>query len=408
MLCVLNLPAAVGTLRLADAAGAVLDHGLVDDDAYYLRLSNIFRADFTLRFASSEFAAAYTLRIVPDATTLTVAPFHTVDLRYAYITPRLVVALGQSAGIGDQVFLGGGRVTPQAALGTDPMPATPPLSAPTLATAGALDTNVLPASTTLPVLTLRSSAGVGYRWERRLRSVVSAGYQLYGGMDHAAQAYLPLQRSLDGTAAVDYLLTPRINLVTALVGARTWLTTDQRYLVLTLSESVMYTWTRTTKLDAGAGISSQLTESPQGADTLAITPVASLGISHTLGGRDLSGSLRLSLTYAPLVDSVSGNIQDRLSVIGTASASQGDLRAGVSVGFFQTIPPDEPGAYTSVSGMVFGGYQFSDWLGMSVSAQAVRQKTEDSSSLPATRIAPSGFTWGLYAGLYAVSPNIRF
>ena len=404
----LSLTAAVGTLRLADSAGVAFDRGLVRDDrAYYLRFSNVFRADLGLQFSASELGASYGLRLTPDPLSLEVSPFHTGELRYVYATPRFVLSITETGGIGEQTFLGAARVSPISTLAPAPAPGFPAPSTPTLATSSAIDSSLLPGALTLSLISSRTAAAASYRWERRLGSVLSAGYQVYGGLGRDAQRYLALQHTVDGSISVDYGISARTSLVSALVAAHGWSSSDVRYTLFTLSESVQYKWSATTNADAGVGISSRASEVPDDATRIVTTPVAAVGVTHHLGGRDLSGSLRFQLTYAPVVDALTARIQNRLVALGSAGMTQGDLRAGVSLTASQAIPTDAPGAVSSVTAGAYGGYQLNSWLGATLHAQVTRQELQ-TTGLPAGSITPSGVVWGVYAGLYAVSPTWRF
>ena len=371
----LSLTAAVGTLRLADSAGVAFDRGLVRDDrAYYLRFSNVFRADLGLQFSASELGASYGLRLTPDPLSLEVSPFHTGELRYVYATPRFVLSITETGGIGEQTFLGAARVSPISTLAPAPAPGFPAPSTPTLATSSAIDSSLL---TGPPKLSLISSR------------------------------YLALQHTVDGSISVDSGISARTSLVSALVAAHGWSSSDVRYTLFTLSESVQYKWSATTNADAGVGISSRASEVPDDATRIVTTPVAAVGVTHHLGGRDLSGSLRFQLTYAPVVDALTARIQNRLVALGSAGMTQGDLRAGVSLTASQAIPTDAPGAVSSVTAGAYGGYQLNSWLGATLHAQVTRQELQ-TTGLPAGSITPSGVVWGVYAGLYAVSPTWRF
>jgi hypothetical protein len=83
------------------------------------------------------------------------------------------------------------------------------------------------------------------------------------------------------------------------------------------------------------------------------------------------------------------------------------VRAGVNVGATQTVPTDGPDASTILNANTYVGYQFSSWLGASVGAQIMRQ-TFASADLAMMVRLPSGVSWGVYAGLYGVSPSWRF
>ena len=407
LLHVLALPGAVGAFRVADAVGGAVDRSWLNRDAYYLRLSNTFRADAGITFASSELAAGYTLRLVPDPQTLEVAPFHIADLRYSYTTPRFSLSLTETLGIGDQTFLGSGRASPLAGVtpAQDAKAGAP--APPALATPGSIDSSLLPGARTLPSIAARSAAGFRYLATRRLSLAVAAGYQLYGGLDRDAQRYLALQHSLDGAISIAYGVSSRLAWVSALVASRGWNSSDAQFVLLTVSESCQYRWTATTQLDAGVGISVRDSALGGAASTLESTPVGSIGVTHTIRGRERTGALRFAATYAPLVDAVTGRVQNRLTASATASITQGDLHGGVGAGLSQVLPTDEPGAVGILSANTFGAYQITEWLGASLSAQIARQDSATAGSAATTNI-PSGFTWGVYMGLYAVSPMLRF
>jgi hypothetical protein len=403
----LGLTAAVGSLRLADAVGAYVDRTLADEDAYYLRVSNIFRAEMSLNFSHSEIDATYSFRLMPDQVSDTVAAFHTGDLRYTYAAPRFVFALTNSLGIGEQTFNGSTRQGALSAVAPPQAPGMPAPATPLLAASGTLDSSLLPRARTLPAVAERAIATMTYRLERRVSLAMYAGYLIYGGLGSEAQQLLALQQTADGNVTVSYGVNARLVLLSSLVAAHGWNTLEDRYSLFTLSETCQLAWTRATSLDVGVGVSTREVEGPAQPATLATTPVAAVGVTHELRGRDVSGVLRASVTYTPLVDVVSGRIQNRLVATGTASVVKGDLRAGVSVNASQSVPTDVPDAATTLSANSFVGLQLTSWLGATMGGQVTRQLFASSDSATLMRL-PSGTAWGVYCGLYGVSPAWRF
>lgn len=408
MISLLALPSAVGNFRLADAAGAYVDRAIGDDpNTYYLRLGNSLRADLSIEFFASEIAVAYGLRLMPDQNNYTTAPFHTAELRYTYATPRFSFNTNNFIGIGEQTFTGVQRIS---APGTLTPPADPSVIAPTtptLATPGTIDSSVLPGARTLLGISARVGAGLGYRLDRRLKLTLAAGYGIYGGLGREAQKYLALQHSIDTSVSLGYALGPRFTLATGLMGTRGWNSTDQDFWLFTLSETALYKAAPHTDLDLGVGVSSRATDTPVEGARIVNTPVGAAGITHTLRGRDATGSLRASVTYAPMVDAVSARILNRFLGTGSASIATGDVRAGLIASFSQATPTDDPDASTVVSGSIFGGYQFTSWLGATLGAAVARQHFTAARTATFTP-ALSGVSWSVFAGLFAVSPTWRF
>jgi hypothetical protein len=392
---------------VSDAVGGYVDRTFQDQGAYYLRLSNVARAELGFAWNHSEIAAAYSFRLIPDTATESVAPFHAADLRYAYATPRFIFLLSDSFGIGDQVFDGVPRLSALNALAP---PAANNIAGPTtpvLATPATIDNTVLPSRQTLPFVTDRAIAAVSYRIDRRLQLTTQAGYLIYGGLDRDARRYLTLQQIADGSVSVAYAASSRVTLLTSLLGAHGWNSLHDDYVILTVSETLNYRWTRATNVSAGLGVSSSVTDSPARQAKLGNTPVGSLGVAHTLRARDVIGTLSATLAYVPLVDAISGRVQNRLLGTGVASVASGNVRAGINLGMSQVVPTDDPDAVTVLSASLFSGYQFLPWLGASLGAQVTRQhftSTQLALALPTA----SGVAWGVYAGLFAVSPTWRF
>jgi hypothetical protein len=403
----LGLTAAVGSLRLADAVGAYVDRTLAVETAYYLRVSNTFRAELGLTFSRSELAATYSFRLMPDPVSDTVAPFHTLDLRYAYFTPRMFFSLTNSLGVGDQTFNG---VRPGGALGAVVPPQAPNMpgpASPPLAASGTLDSSFLPAARTLPAISERAFATLNYRLERRVSLAIYAGYLTYGGLGGQAQQLLALQHTADGSLSIGYTVNARLTLLSSLTVSHGWNTLDEVYSLFIFAETFQFAWTRTTNLDVGVGFSSREEANMTQPDTLTTMPVGVLGVSHVFRGREVNTSLRASVSYLPLVDAVSGQIQNRLVAAGSASVTKGDVRAGVGVGASQVVPTDAPDAATTLSANTYVGWQFSSWLGASLGAQITRQTFASTDPTMMMRL-PSGVSWGVYAGLYTVSPTWRF
>lgn len=403
----MNLTAAVGTLRVADAVGASVDRSLLDYN-YYFRVSNTFRADAGLRFAHSDLNVAYGLRLMPNTTTLRVEPFHTAEMRYIYTTPRFVLSLSETGGIGKQSFLGIGRASPLAGLApVQDSNTTATTSTPALATPSPIDASLLPGVQSLPVVSSRTAASATYRWDRTLSSTFTLGYQIAGGLTERAKRYLSLQQLLDAGASLDYALDARNNLVSALVFARGTSSRNDDYVLTTVSESWLYKATLRTTLDIGGGVSGRSVNQQDGSTLLAVTPVGNAGIAHILQGRDRTGVLRFAVRFAPLVDTLTARIQNRFSAQGSATMNQGDWSTGVTAGLARTIPSNEPGALNALTASVFGSYQIVSWLGASLSAQVTRQEIVTTGLTGATAV-PSGVAWGVYGGLYGVSPTWEF
>jgi hypothetical protein len=403
MLAFLSVPAAVGSLRVADAVGLAVDRGIIDDGVYF-RLSNTFYAALGVRFSSSELTAGYAFRLVPDPASQTVAPFHIADLRYAYTTPRWSLLLSESVGVGKQVFLGTGRASPLVGITSGPAQSQ---AGPTLAVPSTVESSFVPGALTLPVVIQRADASLGYRLDRNWSSSLALGYSIFGGLTRDAQRDLALLHTLTANATAEYRLSSRTDLDTSLQLARGWNSRDERYALLVLSETWQYEWTKRTKLDVGAGLSVREVEEPMGPIVIVTTPVGALGIQHTLRARDLTGVLRFTVTYLPLVDAITARLQNRLTALASATLNYDDLYAGVGVALSQSVPTNDPTSVRYVNANVFSGYRFNTWLGASLSAQVTRQWFGVSGDDRAG-FAASGITWGIYGGLDATYSVQRF
>jgi hypothetical protein len=410
----LALPAAVGSFRLSDSAGAYIDRAIGEQGPYYLRIGNALRVDVGVEFYSSELLASYGLRLMPDQNDHTIAPFHTGELRYTYASPRFTFSSLNFIGIGQQTFTGTQRISSPGALAPQREPGVTAPTTPTLATPGTIDATVVPGgSRTLDAVSARAGASVNYRFERRLRMTAVASYGLFGGLGHESQQYLTLQHSIDASLALAYDLTPRFMLISALMGTRGWNPTDptspaqQDFWLFTLSETGLYSWSRDTSMDLGVGVSSRATDTPAEGGVIVNTPVGSAGITHTLRARAATGSLRASVTYAPMVDAVTARLQNHFIGTGTATIATDEVRAGVNASISQVVPTDDPQASTVLSGSVFGGFQFTTWLGASLGVAVTKQHFTSTRTEAMTPTA-SGVTWSVFAGLFAVSPTWRF
>jgi hypothetical protein len=402
----LTLPAAVGSLRLADAVGASIDRSLVDG-AYYARVGNLLRADFALDMGPSQLDAGYGLRIYPNYYTSEIEPFHTANLRYTYTAPRLSLSLSETGGIGKQSFLGAGRASPLVGLSPVGDTNAPPTATPSLATPAAIDSSTVPGAQSLDFVSLRTAANGTYRLGHELTWNLIVGYQLSGGLTREARRYVTLQHVLDGSLSLGYAPSSRTSFVSALLVAHGWNSRNDDYGLLTLSESWQYKWTPATSTDLGLGLSSRIAQGANDATVIVTTPVGSAGITHVLRARDTTGTLRLSVTYTPLVDVATGRIQNRLNATASAGVSHGDVAAGINGTLWKVIPSSDPGASSGMGGGVYASYQIISWLGASLSAQVTKQAYVTTGLGNATPL-PSGVAWGVYGGLYAVSPTWRF
>jgi hypothetical protein len=405
MLGALSMPAAVGTLRIADALGLAIDRGIVDDGVYF-RVTNTFYASVGIRFASSELSVGYTLRLGPDPQTLGVAQFHIAELRYAYTARRLSFTASETFGLGEQVFLGVGRASPLAGVMREQDAAAAPVG-PTLAVTAPLDTRLLPAAQVLPIVIQRADAGLSYRIDRQWTTTFALGYSTYGGLTREAQQDFALIHTLIGSATAASKLDARNDLTTGLQLAHGWNARQESFAYAVLSETWQHRLSKQTKLELGAGLSVRETDQPVGPRVIVTTPVGTVGLEHTMRARDLTGALRFGLAFVPMVDVVSARLQNRFTATATATLGYDDLYAGAGFALSQAVPTDDPYAVRYIHGNVFSGYRLTPWLGASLSAVVTRQWLGSTVSGPSAYTA-SGLTWGVYGGLDATFSVQRF
>jgi hypothetical protein len=182
-----------------------------------------------------------------------------------------------------------------------------------------LPTEPLPAAASVRYLHGQVSAGVvgalEARW--RLRSQVATFAD--GGADASAQRSLPLQRGIRAETALEWSAGRQDVLGTSVAGTVSDLTPGTTAWLLSLGEGWRHTLGRGETLFATAGPSLAI----QGA-THHVGPSAEIGLGHESPGEGPGVQASAALSYAPLLDRVSGAIVDRAAATATLAGILSD------------------------------------------------------------------------------------
>src|SRR6202000_1594983 len=115
-----------------------------------------------------------------------------------------------------------------------------------------------------------------------------------------------------------------------------------------------------------AGVNNQHTRAPDDSKVDAWLPVGAAGITHNLGSRRTHGTLQLTVSYAPTVNTVLGKLQNRVLATGSASVERGPARLTAALAFAESLPVDDPDESRYASAGLLGRYAVSSWLAVTL------------------------------------------
>jgi hypothetical protein len=265
--------------------------------------------------ASLGYAPRFTLRQVDPRASFEV--LHAATLAASWRRPRTTLSLQGRGTYGTESFA-------SLALQTAP--------------SGSPQLDRLPETTRIDYASLRAGATLRHAASRRWLITGSVGYSLGGGTDDASRTVIPFQSGPYGSLGAEAALTRKDRLVSTLQASHARFSSGPEITVIEASEAWRRTLTRRTESSLRAGVAGALHHSfDSGARRAALYPVAEATLLHTLPADRLA--LRASVWIAPVVDRLSGLVDERLqgAVSGTWNVTP-RLAVRGQVGAAQSIP----------------------------------------------------------------------
>lgn len=409
----MNIPAAVGTLRVSDSARAAVRSGITDrgDEVGF---DNLLRLDASLAWPTAEVSLVYGPRlgladdIERSSDPLQVTFLHVFEAGVTVDEERYTLALRQTFSIGEQSF---GQVFA--------IPETAEVAAPgdvpdmALTTTDGLPAGTggpVPLESGIPVWSANSTASLMYRLASRWRSNLDAGYGTTGGNGATAELSYPRLQTVDAGVGLTHDWTARHEVGGVARGQRGW--SDRSDFWFT---TVAATWRMVLRpetnleLRAGAGYRDVRESSggigiPQPITPIAqtreraIVPIGGANLTHEVivfGGR---ARYVLSVGYEPTVDLLTARLQDRLTALASASLASTTDGVTLSLSGSQSFPTGEPDASRFLGISLALTHEFADWIGVELGGQLADQTTAGASAT----------VWAVYLGLGAELPAVRF
>jgi hypothetical protein len=415
IIALMNIPAAVGTLKVSDSARAAVRSAIADQDEQ-VGLDNLLRLDLSLLWPTTELTVGYgphlgLARLLDGSAHWDAYFMHEVDAGFYLREARYTLGLTQTFSFGTQSFAQLFSV-PQAVNVAAPgaAPDTSPSALSAAATA-ATPVSLLPGGTgnlvplrPVKYLGLSSRAAFTYQFSPRWESHTDASYNVSGGREEDRDL-LPRLDTIDLGSALEYAITRRQSVGGVLRGERGW--TDQGDFWLA---AMAATWadrvSLPTEVSFSAGISYRNTaETGSPTRAYAFAPVASAGITHSVSLRGSRLLFGLVASYDPSVDALSATVQNRITGLASASWATDHDSATLALSGSQGIG-DNPVAFVGVSLTL--DHRFVDWLGLQGGGQLASQDSGLDATDTLQRAFTTGTIWTVFLGLGATLDPQRF
>ncbi len=416
----MNVPAAVGTLRLSDSARVAVRSGLAPrgDEVGF---DNLLRLDVSFAWPTTELFVGYgpRLGLADDLERsddpLQVTFLHEADAGVTISGARYRLTFRQGFSIGEQSF---GQVFPvsDTAAATPPGAAPAPGAGPAVGAPGAPATPDTPAApgaggpvplqSSVDVWSASTTGALNYLWSERWVSSFDAGYGTTGGNGLVAEQFYPRLQTIDVGTALVHDLTRVHRIGGELRGQRGW-SDRSDYWLATLLGTFEILFTAETDLSLGAGVGYRDTlEQNIMTRTQALVPVGSAALTHEHAWLGARARYVFSLAYQPTVDTLNAQLQDRLTAQASASLATTSNSITLALSGSQSFPPNDPEASRFIGISLALTQQFADWIGAELGGQLADQSVGQAQE--GDLIEDDGTVWTVYLGLGAQLDPVRF
>jgi hypothetical protein len=345
------------------------------------------------------YAPAFNFRNVGTANQDTIV-LHTGYLRLGYDQRGFAISLTQSASLGTMAYRG---------LRAAPVdPKTPPNQMMS-------HVDLVPVNEVQRVLNETTSLSASYRWDPRLSSGMGAWYSIGGGWGSAAQTTLPQIRTAGGNISSSYQITAAdassLDLGSSNIRTHGGIlqvdatgqpvpAPDYEYWTLSLTTDWRHRFSPLSmgSLSVGAYGYSTVPTGRTRLFTLAISGGGSYDTQLAREGRWVfSGGVGAGV--GPTVNTLTGQIQQRVQGSGRVTASMQELSLTASADGTQSFPTDSPQATRLVGVGVGAGYTVTRYMDLSVD---YRNAWQTSNVSPVTHI------WTAFLTMSLRAPPVRF
>lgn len=388
LIALASLPSALATLELSDAVRAYVQSD-PSDARPVLNMDNLLRLDASVDWKTARLTLSYAplltlVDIGGREGPVALALWQGLDARLTLRRPRSEWTFSESASIGQQVVTG----------------APPVLGAPPTLNPGQPRVDLQPDSDMLEIASTHTSAAYSYHWSPRWRSGISATLDLTGGLTAEDQRVLPQQRGIGAGLSVGHDLSEAIELSSNLTGSVTTTSNGFTHYVGDWIGSWVERFAPDSNytINLGAVIWSTRERGERAGD--GVVPAGGFNVSHALNMNRVRGTLQAGVGFAPLINPLTGDLQER--VYGSASARLEGPRRSATLSFDlgQTLPVDEPDAAGFVASSLILRQQLGQTVAALAGGQLLYQQTEDPGLV-------SGLLWLIYVGISTQTDAIK-
>lgn len=269
----------------------------------------------------------------------------------------------------------------------------------TVTTTGAR-VNLLPATSSLSILTVRTEAVVTRTLSRRLTLDAEASHGISGGRGEAAQEALPRAQVGRLAARLAARLTRRHQLEGAASATRMMVSSGYEHWMGDGAALWTMVWTPRTHTAVGAGAAVQHTRLPDERLRTLVQPVTSVRVDHQATRSVVRTTLGAEGLLAPRLNALTGELQLAAQGNATVAFTHDDTTVRLLVDAYQTLPTDESGAARVIGGGVLGEHRLTTWLELLMIGRLQDQKVVG--SVPGLPLQ-----WTAALGIRVVSPTLR-
>lgn len=239
-----------------------------------------------------------------------------------------------------------------------------------------------------------------YSLQRRLELTGTLEYSLSGGTDASSRVTMPFQTGIHGTIGAEYALSRRDQLTTTADVLRSDFYAGWQDTLIQGSVAWRRAWGRTTVSTVTGGVGLATSQnSATGELRTEAHPIWAASIAYTPRGSSLDAGL--SLRLSPVVDRLSGSVDERLDVVASlawkptrALAIEGQLGASRSIFW------DNPDAVALVYQGILLSYRANDLLKLEGGVRSAWTRLRDEDATP--------LQWVTFVGVTFTAPTLRF
>lgn len=408
MLHALTLAAAVD-FTLTDRTEARVRNPDPITNAPALDFDTLADARAVLRARTNLYTAAYMPRLsMLDVNGAGVQPalLHSGLAMADWNWPHVRLSLTENAAYGTQSFE---SLAALPAPGTPPptpvgMPGQPP-PLPTAQLTPAVRTFLFASSATKLASTV---------YKRPWTFITSVGYQVSGGADSQAQQVLPFQQGPFADASAGYAASSRDDLVTDVNGAEASFSNGIDDLFINAQERWTHRWRRATYTILSGGVSEVRERTGFTAPSkLHTNPIIEAEVGERFGRPASRFDLRLNLRLAPVVDRLSGIVDQRVQGVLGADWTHRRLLLGAFVTAAESANQGTPTSIRMIQGEIDASYRLSEALMVDGGARFLSQMYNVPGPAPAgggqAPIIANNFAQSvIFVALTVQAPKVRF